>query len=264
MTVMLRKALWDIRWTTFWFAAGGAGYVLLIAVFYPTVRQQSEQFANLIATYPKGFLTALGYTNITTFSGFLGGEALNLFWPIIIGVFATLGGAAMVAREVEDGTSEIWLSVPATRWRLLLGKFAALAIGLAICVAACVGTVGVSAAAENVTVSASGLAAMSAVMLVFLFIIAAYSALLSSLVSTRAMAAGISFGITLGFYALWLIGGLVDQMRQLKHFSIFSAYTPQKALETGSVDVVALAIVVGITIACAVAALLVFDRRDAI
>lgn len=264
MTVMLRKALWDLRWTAFWFAAGGAGYVLLIALFYPTVRQQSQQFAQLLATYPKGFLTALGYSNITTFSGFLGGEALNLFWPIIVGVFATLGGASMVAKEVEDGTSEVWLSVPAERWRLLLGKFLALAIGLVICVVTCVVVVAASASFDGATVTVSGLVAMGAVMTAFLLVIAAYSGLLSSLASTRAMAAGISFGITLSFYVLWLVGGLADQWKQLKRFSIFTAYTPQKALETGSVDGVSLAVLVLITAACLVTALVLFQRRDAI
>ena len=264
MTVMLRKALWDIRWTAGWFAVGGAGYVLLIALFYPTVRDQSAQFASLLAAYPKGFLAALGYTNITTFSGFLGGEALNLFWPIIIGVFATLAGSSLVAKEVEDGTSEVWLSVPAERWQLLLGKFVALAIALLATVVACVAIVAVSAAFDSATVTASGLAAMGAVMLVFLFVIAGYSGLLSSLVSTRAMAAGISFGITLAFYVLWLVGGLADQWKQLKRFSIFTAYTPQKALETGTVDAVSLAILLAITAVCVAASLVLFQRRDAI
>ncbi|HET7339127.1 MAG TPA: hypothetical protein VFK22_06230, partial [Candidatus Dormibacteraeota bacterium] len=81
---------------------------------------------------------------------------------------------------------------------------------------------------------------------------------------TRAMAAGISFGITLAFYVLWLVGGLADQWKQLKRFSIFTAYTPQKALETGTVDVVSLAILLTITVACVAAALVFFQRRDAI
>ena len=264
MIAMLRKSLWDMRWTAAWFAVGGAGYVLLIAIFFPTVRQQSQQFASLLATYPKGFLTALGYSSITTYSGFLGGEALNLFWPIIVGVFATLAGASLVAKEVEDGTSEVWLSVPAARWRLLLGKFVALAIGVAATVAACVASVGIGAAIDGATVTVSGLAAMSVTMLFFLYVIAGYSGLLSSLVSTRGMAAGISFGVTLLFYALWLVGGLADQWKQLKHFSIFTAYTAQKSLETGSVDVGSSAILAVITVACVVAALVMFQRRDAI
>jgi ABC-type transport system involved in multi-copper enzyme maturation permease subunit len=78
------------------------------------------------------------------------------------------------------------------------------------------------------------------------------------------MAAGISFGITLAFYSFWLVGGLADQWKQLKHFSIFTAYTPQKALETGSFDAVSLAILAVMTVACAAAALVIFQRRDAI
>ena len=264
MTAMLRKSLWDIRWSAFWFAIGGAGYTLLIALFYPTVRQQSQQFAQLLATYPKGFLAALGYSNITSFSGFMGGEDLNLFWPIIVGVFATLGGTALVAKEVEDGTSEIWLSVPAPRWRLLLGKMAALALGLLAAVAACVVTVGVSAAIDSVSLSAADLLAMGAVMTAFMLVIAGYSSLLSSLFSSRGMAAGISFGVTLLFYALWLVGGLADSWKELRNFSTFAAYTPQKALETGTVDVLPVALLLAGTAACVAAALALFERRDAV
>lgn len=194
MTVMLRKALWDIRWTAFWFAIGGAGYTLLVSLFYPTFRNQSQAISQLIATYPKAMLTALGYTDMTRFSGFIGTESLNLFWPIIIGVFATLAGASLVAKEVEDGTSEIWLSVPAARWRLLLAKMAALALALVGAVAACVAIVAISAALDNATIGASGLLAMGVVMVAFVIVVASYSGLLSSVLSSRGVAAGISFG----------------------------------------------------------------------
>lgn len=264
MIAMLRKALWDIRWTAFWYAVGGAAYVLLISLFYPVVRQQSQQFAQLFAAYPKGVLTALGYSNITTFSGFMGGEALNLFWPIIVAVFATLGGASLVAKEVEDGTSETWLSIPASRWRLLLGKMGALALGLLGAVALCVVAVQVGALIDTATVSVSGLLAMAVVMSAFLLVIAGYSSLLSSLFSSRGIAAGISLGLTLLFYALWLVGGLADMWKSLKDFSIFTAYTPQKALESGTVDVLPVVILLAITAACAAGALLQFQRRDAI
>lgn len=264
MTVMLRKALWDIRWTATWFAAGGAGYVVLLGAFYPAFRNQSQTISQLVANYPKAMLTALGYTDMTTFAGFLGTEALNLFWPIIIAVFATLAGAALVAKEVEDGTSEMWLSVPAARWRLLLGKMGALAIALLAAVAACVAAVASMAAIVSASVTTTGLLAMGADMAAFIFVIAGYSALLSSILGSRGAAAGLSFGITLLFYVLWLVGGLADRWKQLKDISIFTAYTPQKALETGSVDVAGLVALVIITVACVGAALVIFQRRDAI
>src|SRR5213080_171356 len=157
MTIMLRKALWDLRWTAFWFALGGAGYTLMVSLFFPVVREQSAQFNHLMASYPKGFLAAVGYTDVTTFTGFLGVESLNLFWPIIVGVFATLAGASLVAKEVEDGTSEIWLSIPAERWRLLLAKMAALALALLGTVVAGVLVVELSAILVDASVSISGL-----------------------------------------------------------------------------------------------------------
>lgn len=264
MTRMLRKALWDIRWTAFWFAVGGAGYTLLIAFFYPTVRDQSKAFAELLNAYPKGLLAAVGYTDITTFTGFMGTESLNLFWPIIVGVFATLSGAALVAKEVEDATSEIWLSIPAARWRLLLAKMAALAIGLLGAAVACVAAVAVSALIDGTSVPAAGLLAMGIVMVDFLLVIAGYSALLSSLFSSRGTAAGLSFGVTLAFYLMWLVAGLADRWKPLKDLSIFTAYTPQKALESGSLDALPLAILAAITFVCALGALALFERRDAI
>lgn len=264
MTVMLRKALWDIRWTAFWFAAGGAGYTLLVALFYPMVKEQAKSFESLVSTYPKGLLQALGYTDITTFTGFMGVESLNLFWPIIIAVFATLGGAALVAKEIEDGTSEIWLSIPTTRWKLLLAKMAALGIGLIASAAACAAIVAISAAIDAAAVTTSGLVAMAVVMVAFLFTIAAYSGLLSSLTSSRGIAAGVSLGITSLFYAMWLIGGLSNQWKRLKDFTIFTAYQPQKALETSSVDVMAVGVLLALTTVCVVIALMVFERRDAV
>jgi ABC-2 type transport system permease protein len=261
---MLRKALWDLRWTALWFAVGGAGYTFFVSLFYPTFRNQSQTIARLIATYPKGVLAALGYTDLSTFSGYMGTESLNVFWPIITLVFATLAGAALVAKEVEDGTSEIWLSVPAARWRLLLGKMCALAVGLVGAVVACVAVLALSALLVGATLTASGLLAMAVVMLAFLLTVAAYSGLLSSLLSARGVAAGISLGITLVFYALWLVGGLADQWKQLKNISIFTAYTPQKALETGAVDWLSIAILLVITAVCVLAAVVSFQRRDAI
>jgi len=261
---MLRKALWDLRWTAFWYAVGGAGYSLLVASFYPTIRQQSETIAKLVATYPKGVLTALGFTDFTTFTGYMGAEWLNLFWPIMGCVFATLGGASLVAKEVEDGTSEIWLSVPSQRWHLLLAKMAALAVGLLSVVLACVFVVELSAVMVSATVKLSGLLAMGVVMAAFSFVVASYSGLLSSFVSSRGVAAGTSFGITLASYAFWVIGGLADQWKQLRNVSFYTAYTPQKALESGSIDLVPVVSLLAISALCVLIALFQFQRRDAI
>ena len=264
MIVMLRKALWDLRWSILWYSAGGAGYTLLVSLVYPTVRAQSETFSKLVATYPKGLLSALGYTSMTTFSGYLGAQSLNVFWPIIVLVFGTLAGAALVAKEIEDGTSEMWLSVPAPRWKLLLAKMVAVAIGVLVAVAVLEIAIVLAAVMDQATVTGSGMLAMAIVMVAFLISITGYSAALSAWSNSRSKAAGLAFAITLAFYMLWLIGGLSDKLSMLKGLSIFTAYTPQHALETGSLSLPPLAALIGIALLCTGLALFRFQRRDAI
>ncbi len=264
MIPMLRKSLWDLRWTAFWYAAGGAIYIFAIALFYPTVREQAETFTKLVAVYPKAVLAIFGFTDLTTYTGFMGTETLNLIWPAVIIVFATLGGSAVVAKEVEDGTAERLLSVPARRWRLLLAKEAALGIGLLGTVVAAALALVIGAVVVSASVKADGLLAMTVVMAAFLCTVAAYTSLFSSVTSSRGAAAGMSLGVTVAFYLIWVVATLGDSWKWLKNLSIFTAYTPQKALETGSIDAVPIAILVAITAACVLLALVTFERRDAV
>lgn len=261
---MLRKALWDLRWTAPAYAAGGAGYTFLVASFYPMVRAQAEQFQKLLAAYPKGMLVALGYTDFTSYAGYLSVESLNLFWPVIVLTFATLAGAALVAKEVEDGTTEVWLSVPEERWRLLAAKFAALAAGLLLCVVATVATIGIFGAAVGVTLRPAGLLALGVNLAALTFVVAAYSGLASALLSSRGLAAGVSLGVTFLSYAMYVVSKLSSGWQHARDFSIFTAYRPQSALESGRVEPLEAGLLLLATGACVVLALVAFQRRDAV
>lgn len=264
MTVMFRKAFWDMRWTTFWYAVGGGIYVFAIGLFFPTIREQAETFQKLIGSYPKGLLTLLGYTDIVTFSGFMGTETLNLILPAVFIVFATLSGGAVVAKEIEDGTGELLFSLPAHRWRLLLAKMAALAVALLAMVSAVIVALVAAAITVGETLSLQGVLALAAVMTAFLFAIAAYTCLFSAVTSSRGQAAGISLAVTLATYLIWVIASLSEPWRWLKDLSIFAAYTPQEALASGRLDVVPLSLLAALTAVSVVAALVAFERRDAV
>jgi ABC-2 type transport system permease protein len=45
---MVRKAVRDLRWTTFWYAFGMALFIFLMTSFYPTLERQQEQFVELL------------------------------------------------------------------------------------------------------------------------------------------------------------------------------------------------------------------------
>jgi ABC-2 type transport system permease protein len=91
-----------------------------------------------------------------------------------------------------------------------------------------------------------------------------YAALFSALLSERGKAAGLATGVTLGGYLAFIVSGISPRWEFLKFVSIFSAYKPQDALAHGSLNITGVAILVALGLACCIAALIQFERRDMI
>ena len=262
--VMFRKSLGDLRWATFWYALGLVLYGLLILSFYPTVRENAEQMRQLMGTFPKSVMEAFGANNMSTLAGWVGGKYLNVMWPLIMSVFVIVAGAATVAREVERGTIELLLSVPESRTRLLAAKLAALFAGMVVLVATTVGSIALGAVLVDETLAWENLLALSAVLLCFGVAVAGYSVLLSSFSKERSKASGMAAGLTLVFYVAWVVSDLSNDWEWLKNVSIFAAYEPQRALQSGHIGLAHLAALVVVGVVSTVVAFTIFKRRDAI
>lgn len=258
----LRRTLADLRWTIVWYALGLAGYGLLIVAFWPPVRQNAATYAQFVSAFPEALRKAFGIEDITHFTGFIGAEYLNLMWPMIAAVFVIMTASAFVAGEVDRGTVELWLSVPERRWRLLAAKEAALLVGIAVLSAATVAAIGVAAAVAGEALSAGGLAATGVVLASFCVAVAGYTSLFSSALSSRGAAAGAAAALSLASYLAGVLSGLSKNIDVLKYVSLQTAFHPQRAL-AGSAYASEAAILVAIGWACAVASLVVFERRDA-
>jgi len=262
MIPMLRKSLWDLRWTTLWYGLVAVLYTSAVLAYFPSVRDNAASFSRILQTYPRSLTAALGFTDIGSFSGFVGSEVFNLIWPVLMAAFAIATGSAVVAREVEEGTADVWLSLPALRAVLLGGKLLALGLAIVALVAASLVPVAAGAALLAAHVSVGGLLSMGALMASFLLVVAAYSALFSAYSSDRGRAAGLAGGLSLAFYLAWVVSRLSPGWSWLGKLSIFTAYEPQRALETGAVDVVHVVVLLGIAAAAAAVALAGFQRRD--
>lgn len=260
--VMLRRALKDLRWTALWYALGLFGYAVVIVAFYPTVRDNVAQFRDLINAYPKVFRQAFGVTDFATFTGFIGAEYLSLIWPMIVAAFAITVGTATVAQEIERGTIDLWLSVPEGRVRLLLAKGGALCTGLLALAWTTIGGLALGAALIGETVSVAGLLAAGAVASAFGLAVGSGAMLCSSFMNDRGRAAGLAAGLTLASYLAWIVAGLSARWDWLRHVSIFAAYQPQRALETGRVPAAETLALLAVGLACTAAAAAIFRRRN--
>lgn len=122
---------------------------------------------------------------------------------------------------------------------------------------------GAALLAAHVTVGGVlSMGALMAAFLLLLLVVAAYLALFSAFSSDRGRAAGLAGRLCLAFYLAWVISRLSPDWSWLGRLSIFTAYEPQRALETGGVDLVRMALLLCSAAGVAVVALVGFKRRD--
>lgn len=263
---MTRKALWDLRWTTFWYALGLTLYTLLIAFVYPTFREQSAQFEEIVRNYPEALLRAFGIEPgqglSSSFGAFMHAETYGFVWPLVAAIFVIMSGAAAVAQEVERGTAELWLSVPESRPRLLAGKLVALLVGMLVVVVVSVLSLLAAAPLVDAELPAGAAAQLGVVLLDFLIAVAGLSVLFSSIFSERGKAAALAAAVVLAMYLAWVIAGLSEGFEWLRYLSIFTAYRPREALEGSGVSWAGLLALLAIGLGSALAALAIFRRRD--
>lgn len=263
-SVMFRRALADLRWTTLWYALGLTLFGLLALALWPTVREDTQQFEALIEQIPEAVRRALGVGNLITFTGYLGARLLNFFWPLVASVFVIMAGAAVVAQEVERGTVDLWLSVPETRRRLLAAKLAALLVAVVALALATMASLVLAAPLVNESLSLGGAAAAGAMLAAFGAAVGSYAALFSAVASERGRAAGGAAAVTLASYVFWIFAGLSDRWAWLKYLSLYTAFKPQQALESGRLPLPEALVLVAVTAACSAGALVLFERRDAV
>jgi len=258
----LRRSLLDERWTVLWYALGIVLYCVLIVAFWPTVKQNSSLFAQYLDQLPEAMTKAFGIADMTRFEGFIGGEILNFMWPLIISVFVIMAASAVVGGEMDRGTFELWLSVPRSRVALLSAKLVAVLAGAIVIVAATVIAIAASAAVASEALDERGVAAAAVGLASFPVCVVGYTALFSAIFATRATAAGLAAAVTVGSYLLGIVSGLSADVEWLKYLALTSAYHPQRALLTGTVEALEIAALLAIGLAGAIGSLIVFHRRD--
>ncbi len=258
----LRRTLVDARWTLLWFSAGLVAYGVLIVALWPTMKQNAQLYAQLLRAFPEAMLKVFGIEGMATFTGFLGAEYLNFMWPLIAAVFLVMTASAFVAGEIDSGTVELWLSVPDERWRLFAAKLGAFVLQALVLSAATSLSLALAAALWGETLRPEVLVALTVVLASFSVAVGGSTALFSSATSSRGAAAGLAAGVTFASYLAGVLSGIDKDLEGLKYLSIVTAFHPQRALE-GSWSAAEALVLVAIGLACALASLVIFQRRDA-
>jgi beta-exotoxin I transport system permease protein len=139
MWTVLNQTLRRRRRSLVWWGFGIAAMAALLAVAYPTVRDNNEldkTFANL----PPGVESLLGLSDgdmLSSPAGYLNSQFFANILPVMLLVFAVGVAARTIAGDEGAGTLELLLANPISRVRVALACLGALVVLLASLAAVC-------------------------------------------------------------------------------------------------------------------------------
>lgn len=262
---MFRRAFTDTIKTALWFGLGLVIYASLMAAFFPSIQDLGDSMEQLLESYPDALLKAFGLSgeiNFSDFGIFISSEYLSFIWPLIVGIFVIMAGAATVAQEIDSGTAELWLSVPESRWKLLLSKMGAIAVAVLLLVIVTLVTVWFWSVVLDATIGLDRVLMTGITLTGFALATAAIGCLTSSFSNYRGRAAGIAAAIVLASYLLEILSGIDEQWHWLHYLSYYGAYNPQDAIRSADLYPLQLLALIAVAVVASVAALVIFERRD--
>lgn len=233
---------------------------LVMSSLYPTIRS-NPQLATLHETYPKALRSLFGITDLTTGIGYIRAELFSLVAPLLLIVLAVLWGGDLIAGEEDRGTIDILLANPISRGRVLLEKWAAMALGVTAVGTALAAGLAVAIPSVDLHIAVSGVAA-AVVSVVFLALLFGTIALgVGAATGRRGMARGSAAALAVVAYLVSSLSDLVGWLKPVRPVSPWYHALGVDPLANGfsAVHLVAPLGLTALTLALAVYA---FNRRD--
>ena len=139
MLAVLSQALWRRRVGLLGWALGLVGVAGLLAVAYPTVRDNAELDKTFTSLSPsvQAVLGLTGGLTLTSPAGYLNSQFYANVLPVMLLVFAVGVAAWAVAGDEAAGTLELLLANPVSRARVAAERAGALLVLLAALTAVC-------------------------------------------------------------------------------------------------------------------------------
>lgn len=253
------------NWTqmVYWGLGMGA-LAALMMVAIPDI-ETLDTMSDLMGSLPPAAMAAFGIEDMEAFStpeGFIG-FGYFLYALIILAIFAALAGLSIVSADEDEGILDVMLSLPVSRRRLLLEKFAVYALLSA-------GIVGIAHLGFVLTQSASQLDVDMNLLLIgslnmlpsMLYLIA-FTLLVTVLIRRRAIAMGVVIVYFVGSYMLDVMGGILAGTvgDGLQALSFFAYYNGDSVMLDG-LNPLNVVLLLALTGAFLWLSLWAFERRD--
>ena len=259
--VIFRYSLTSLRGQILGWGLGLALYGLLITSMYDSLLAQQDQFQQMIANYPKAFLSFFGAdANIMmTPAGFLGMYAFSMM-PILVGIFAVLAGSGLIVSDEEHGRLDLIIAHPVGRSSFFFGRCLALfASGLLIHFFGWLGFC-LLLGRSNLGIGWGQMALPFLSLFVQIWVYASLAVLLSLFLPARSLAAMVSGAVVMASYFISSLAFMHESLETASKFLPHHYY--QTVLSFSEVNLSGLLGLLGISLLMLAGAWLSFLRRD--
>lgn len=262
MRSVFLKTLYDKRWFIFGWTLGFVALSVLMTSFYPAMRQTGA-LDSLLANMPSALQGMIGnLADLRTFPTYIASQLFDIRIPLIAGVMAIILGLGLSTAEEERGELRTLLSLPISRTKLLIEKW------LALCVIMAIGTGGIVVGVLGSAPFIDG----ASIDLDVLFPLVAMTWLVMVTYGTVTFAAGFASGsravantlgmlVIVGSFILSTFGKAVDWLADFEKFSLLH-YFPAVDIVKGAVDYNDVVVLATVGLVSLVIAIILFRRRD--
>lgn len=264
MLHVLRHTLWGHRTNILFIAGAILFFEFIIALVWRSLGEVAATgFVDLLPENMRRLMEAqFGFVPAGGISGWLAGLNRHPIYLALMAAFAVGAGVGAVAREVERGSILLVLARPVARWRFLLEKIVAAAVGLALLsTVTYLGLLGGVLAVGEAPEALTFLWATVNGYLLFL-VIAGVAMVLSSVGDDGGTVSARATGAVLVFYFVDFLANLWDKAEFLGPVSFFHYYNPATLVQTGEVPWRDLGVLIFMAGLLYGTALILFQRRD--
>lgn len=248
------------RSVAIWSVVLGAFGVMMVAIF-PSMAS-GPGLEQMTDTLPKGLMQAAGVEDLAsmgTIEGFLQAQIFGLVLPLAVPFFAILAAAGAIAGAEENGTIDVLMGNPLSRWQLVVAYFVSIAVSLAEILAIFGLFLWGSALFIDAELPLGTVAegVFGAWPLCLLF--GELALMLSAIVHRKVLAIGVSGAVLVAMYFMDALGGMVQEVEWIRNLSAIYYYGSPL---TDGIDWASFAGISGIAVALTTVAVFAFRRRD--
>jgi len=262
MPALVRRALRESRRTLMGWTIGLLAFLGVYTGFYPSIVADPVFYDRVaMAKFPGPLRDLVGITGTVTGADFLQVIMYQLLGPMLLIMCAAILGRKAIAGAEETGTLELDVTLPIGRGRLVLARFAGLAIGLLGITAVQLAAVLIANGAAGIDVDPGNIiAAHTGLYLVVLFF-GTVALAAGAATGGTAAALAVTGGYAVAGYVIETLGRDVPVVGWLRWLSPFHYFLEGRPIFDGW-PVGHYLILLGATAIVVLTAVLAFDRRD--